>query len=347
MLAESWPADQFPDEQGFQVVNLVISPFLKFSRLLAFARSAAAWLAGPGGRRDAAVAVDRVPGVEVFWTAEGSHAAWLEARSRYASGLRRLSFRLNPLHRTHLRLEREMFRHPNLRLVVANSTRVRDDLARLHGLASGLVRILPSGIDPARVRPPNPRETAAEVRAELNLGDSPVILFVGSGFERKGLRFAIESLRLMKNSQAVLLAVGKDSPGPYLSLARRLGLAGRIRLIGVRSDVPRLLCAADAFVLPTIYDPGAISCLEALVAGVPVVTTRANGSADFLEPGLNGFVLDDPADSSNLAAGLDSALSLKPASFTPLADVPTLEQQAQALSEMLQQVAAEKKPGPI
>jgi UDP-glucose:(heptosyl)LPS alpha-1,3-glucosyltransferase len=58
----------------------------------------------------------------------------------------------------------------------------------------------------------------------------------------------------------------------------------------------RYLAAADAFMLPTLYEPFSNACLEALAAGLPVITTRYNGFAEIIEPGVDGEVIDNPRD---------------------------------------------------
>ncbi|MGH7395365.1 MAG: glycosyltransferase family 4 protein, partial [Candidatus Methylomirabilales bacterium] len=59
--------------------------------------------------------------------------------------------------------------------------------------------------------------------------------------------------------------------------------------------------AADVFVLPTRFDPFANATLEAMAAGLPVVTTRMNGVAEILTPGSDGYVLDDSPSAPALA----------------------------------------------
>jgi UDP-glucose:(heptosyl)LPS alpha-1,3-glucosyltransferase len=78
----------------------------------------------------------------------------------------------------------------------------------------------------------------------------------------------------------------------YQALAGRLGLAGRAHFLGGRGDLPRLYGAADAFVLPTLYDPMPNAALEALACGLPVVTTRGCGAREFIREGENGYVID-------------------------------------------------------
>jgi UDP-glucose:(heptosyl)LPS alpha-1,3-glucosyltransferase len=79
----------------------------------------------------------------------------------------------------------------------------------------------------------------------------------------------------------------------------------RTRFLGPRSDVPRLLAAADVFILPTIYDPFSNACLEALAAGLPVITTKANGFAEIIQNGAEGEVVAEPSDVLGLARAVE------------------------------------------
>jgi UDP-glucose:(heptosyl)LPS alpha-1,3-glucosyltransferase len=62
--------------------------------------------------------------------------------------------------------------------------------------------------------------------------------------------------------------------------------------------------AADIFLLPTIYDPFSNACLEALAAGLPIITTKGNGFSEIIEPGRHGSVVDDPRDVGALSDAL-------------------------------------------
>ena len=78
----------------------------------------------------------------------------------------------------------------------------------------------------------------------------------------------------------------------------------RAKFLGVVQDLPALYTAADVFTLPTIYDPFSNACLEAVAAGLPVVTTSANGFSEIITPGVHGHVVD-PGDVRGLAAALE------------------------------------------
>jgi UDP-glucose:(heptosyl)LPS alpha-1,3-glucosyltransferase len=97
---------------------------------------------------------------------------------------------------------------------------------------------------------------------------------------------------------------GRESPR-WRRRVTDLGLAARVRFVGQVADPERYYAAADGFVLPTHFDPFANATLEAMAAGLPVVTTRSNGVAEVLTPGMDGFVLEDSRD----AGGLEKALA--------------------------------------
>ncbi|WP_449246219.1 glycosyltransferase family 4 protein [Desulfarculus baarsii] len=254
------------------------------------------------------LSLERVPGSPVVRAGDGCHAAWLARRGRFCSALKRASFRFNPKHRAFLELERRTFASAALELVIANSRMVADELGQYCGVAKSKITVIYNGVDEARLAAARLAATRDRARDELAL-TRPTLLFLGSGFQRKGLAFAIEALALLP--EAELLVVGKDRVGAFKRQAGRLGLERRVRFMGQRKDVDMLLAGADAMVLPTIYDPCANACLEALWAGLPVVTTTANGAAELIDPGLGGGIVQRPDDARALAEACRRALGLE------------------------------------
>ena len=137
----------------------------------------------------------------------------------------------------------------------------------------------------------------------------PRILFVGSGFKRKGLHFLIMALAAMACRESRLLVVGQGRSAPYQRLAQKLGVAHRVKFLGPQAPVEQFYAASQVLALPTIYDPCSNVVLEALACGRPVVTTAANGASEFIEPGANGAIIARPDDYQSLAAALDEYLA--------------------------------------
>lgn len=254
---------------------------------------------------------ERIAGLPVYRAGDGVHRVFLRQRLRALPWWRRAAVLANPHHAWVLRAERAMFRHPALRAVICNSVMVRDEIATHFGVAPARLHVIRNGVDLQRFRPALPAERAA-ARAALGLADGEAAaLFVGSGFERKGLSACLHALaRLDAASRLRLFVVGADRRArAWRRLAGRLGVAARVSWLGPLHDVLPGLHAADLFVLPTLYDPFPNAALEALACGVPVVTSTASGAAEFIEAGRNGYVVDalDHAALARALAALEAA----------------------------------------
>jgi len=249
---------------------------------------------------------------QVYRAGDGCHREWLARRAPFLSPGARVAEGLRPLHRVMLFLEKRLFADPGLRRVIANSQQVKAEISRHYGVAPERIRVIYNGLDREQFRP---RDDAALKALRQRLGAPPaagLVLFVGSGFRRKGLTYLIEAFGSLKDRQSVLWVVGKGNPAPYRRLAGRLGCAGRVRFWGPQAEVASFYQAATVLALPTLYDPCSNVVLEALACGTPVVTTAANGAAEFLAPGLSGEILTQPDDVAGLAQALAAYLERGP-----------------------------------
>ncbi len=261
------------------------------------------------GRFDLVQSHERIPGCHIFRAGDGVHATWLALRDQARGGTARLATAFSPWHRYTLAAEAAMFGHPNLRAVICNSRLVRDDIARRFGVAEDKLHVIYNGVDLDHFHPGLQQEHRRALRASLGIADAtPVVLFVGSGFERKGIPTLLQALARMARRDAVLLVVGRDSHQRAMAAqADRLGVAGRVRFLGGRPDVRPYYGAADCFALPTLYDPMPNAALEALACGLPVVTSTTSGAAELITPGINGHVCQ-ATDVPALAKHLDALL---------------------------------------
>lgn len=192
------------------------------------------------------------------------------------------------------------------RRIVAISERVRAQLKQYYHVPDERMVTIPNGINLSRFDPINARSTA-EVRRSFGIPRAaPVVLFVGSQYRLKGLEFAIRALAEMKTT-AHLLVVGNDAAAPFKRLAEQLGVSDRVIFAGGRNDLPAIYPAADALVLPTLYETFALVCLEAMASGLPVLASPVGGIEDYLRDGQNGFhIRRDPRD---IAVKLDRLLN--------------------------------------
>lgn len=247
---------------------------------------------------DLVYSLERTLAQDAYRAGDGCHREWLARRREYDSLVQRGQLAISPFHHLLLYLESRLYRSPDLRLIIANSRQVKEEVQRHYQVPAEKVRVIYNGVDHGRFRwQPQKHRPAC-----------PLILFVGSGFKRKGLRFLIAALAELCHRPAQLLVVGQDRPQAYRSLATKLGVADKIIFLGPQHRVEEWYQRVALLVLPTIYDPCANVVLEALACGRPVVTTAANGAAEFITPGLNGAVLPRPDDIPGLAAAMEEFL---------------------------------------
>ena len=240
------------------------------------------------------MSLERIWRCDVYRAGDGVHRAWLERRAQIAGPLQKLSRILNRKHSATLALEKSLFADGGAGRVIANSRMVKDEIVRFYGFPNEKIDVVYNGVPIEAFQ--RGEESRAKIREMLGLKNKDIaVLFAGSGWERKGLRFAIEALEASGKEMRLLVAGRGD---------KRKFKSARVQFLDVVQDMPTLYGAADIFLLPTIYDPFSNACLEALAAGLPVVTTRANGFSEIMETGVHGTILDDPRNTDAICEAL-------------------------------------------
>lgn len=288
-----------------------------YSRLLggraardrSFAEAAQAEMAKGGF--DITQSHERIPGCMIFRAGDGVHAAWLDHRARILGPLQRATQRWSPYHHYVLGAEKAMFEHPALRAVICNSQMVADEVVRYYGVARNKLQVIYNGVDSEVFHPGLADEFRRSLRAGSSIpDDAPLLLFVGSGFERKGVPQLLQAAARMQRTDARIVIVGADRKLKAMQrLSEQLGLNQRALFTGPLKDVRPWYGAADGFVLPTLYDPCPNAALEALACGLPVVTSTSCGAQEWVNSGDNGWVVD-AVDINGLAQRLDDLVGL-------------------------------------
>ena len=279
----------------------------KTLRLISFALNTRRLLKAAGPQVGFSLA--RVPGLAVYRAGDGCHREWLARRAPYLSSPARAAQNFSLFHQVMLSIEGRLFHDPGLRRVIANSRQVREDILRLYGVNPASLRLIYNGLDRQRFHPLDPGAAAA-LRRRLGAPENgPVVLFVGSGFERKGLPYLFQAFGSLKDKTSQLWVVGKGDEALYRQAAKGLGVADRVKFWGPVTETAPFYQAATVLALPTLYDPCSNVVLEALACGTPAVTTAANGAAEFITPGENGVILPQPDDIEGLTAALAAFLA--------------------------------------
>jgi UDP-glucose:(heptosyl)LPS alpha-1,3-glucosyltransferase len=246
-------------------------------------------------RYDVLFSLERVWSCDVYRAGDGVHRAWLDRRQKFELPLKRFVRSLGSKHQDLLRVERSLFSGGNAVRVIAASQMVKDEIVNLYRYPADKIDIVRNGVPLEKFRfDPQLREKSRE---ELNLKpDQTALLFAGSGWERKGLLFAIQAAALCGDRKIRLLVAGRGNARLYKTKSLRFWREEPVQFLGEVADMLRVYAAADIFILPTIYDPFSNACLEALACGLPVITTRSNGFSEIIENGVHGSIVEHPGD---------------------------------------------------
>ena len=229
---------------------------------------------------------------DIYRPAEGIHATWLEERLRDAPASLRMRVAMSPFHRHKLAMERRLFASPWLRRVLCNSKLVRDDIKARFGLPDERLPVLYNAVD-SNVFSPELRVHRERIRGKYKIPDDAMVyLLVGSGFRRKGVPAALAALAQIPEPAHVLVVGDDRETETYKAMAREHGVRGRVTFAGFQADVGPYYGAADAFVLPALYDSFPDAAMEALASGLPVITSTRSGAAELVTEHDAGFVCD-------------------------------------------------------
>ncbi|MFL5331116.1 MAG: glycosyltransferase family 4 protein [Gemmataceae bacterium] len=305
LYAARWDAAALPQAIHFHALPVSTGP--RFLRPWRF--SAALRQALKSDRPEVSVGFDKVLGTDVYYPLGGLHVACAEFNLfKHRAGLLRLLARtiqkLDPAQQSFARFERRQMLGRDRPMLVVNSDFVRRHARKYYGLDPAQIRVLHNAIDPARFVETDRPRLRDEARREWGLRDDAVVAaIVAMNYRLKGLE---PLLRALPHSPATLtlLVAGNRNTKIYERLAEQLKVRDRVRLIGHCGDVRRVYFASDLLVHPTFYDPCSLVVLEALACGLPVITTAHNGAAELMHPPSEGFVIDDPHDSNQLAGRL-------------------------------------------
>ena len=281
--------------EGIAILRVPASHRKSPLRALAFSRSAAQ--ATRERSFDIVHSFSRTRHQDLYRAGGGSHEDYLR---RTFSPIGQAFRRLLPRHRSLLALERQVFADPGQRIQCASHL-VADRLRERHGVERERILLLPNAVDAHRFDASRQRDAAQQLRRALDARAQTIWLFPASGWRRKGLDLCLDAIARVADPGLRLWIAGRDDPGPWRRRAARAGLGESVRFLGPRRDLEVVYAAVDGMLLPTRYDAFANVTFEAAAAGLPIVTSRANGAADWLSSAACR-VVDDPGPEALAAA---------------------------------------------
>ncbi len=240
-------------------------------------------------------------------TAHSCHAAGMWASLQHRPGLgNRLRKSFSPAHRVILELERGTFRRAGH--LVAVSRRVGLQLRAVYPATRKIpLQVVYPGVHLPSVSAAERKRVRGELAERLGY-DAHAVVFalVANALKLKGADRVIESLARVRHPGAVLLLASRQGEDPDLAeLARRRGLAARVRFLPPGADPRPVFAAADVYIALPEYEAFGLAILEAMAFGLPLIITRNAGAAEILGPAAGGFRLPSRADTRTVAGAMD------------------------------------------
>lgn len=259
---------------------------------------------------DLVIGMNKMPGLDVYYAGDSC----FEEKARNQRGV---LYRLTPRYRSFRAAEAAVFDAGRSTQILTISDTYTPHFRHFYGTEPDRFHRLPPGIERDRAASPDSHERLARrqrVRSALGLADDELLLlFIGSGFIKKGLDRVLLALKAMPEkllARVRLMVVGRDNAEPFRRMAIRLGIDARVSFFpDGRDDVPDLLAAGDASVLPAYDENAGMFILESLVAGLPILVTANCGYASWVMSSGGGLVTPAPFEQQRFETDLVQLLT--------------------------------------
>ena len=313
---------RMPVPQGISIHRVPGISWPRTARLLTFGLLAPQWI--ERFNCDVTLSFDRLVRQDLFRSGGGAHKTFIDKMQAHGGLLKSIWYKLSPYHRIALAIERRQLSPAGSWKVIAVCDQTRREMIDAYGMAESRVEVIHNGVDHNRFHPSRRQLCANQIREEFNIpDDGRIMLFVGTGFRRKGLDRLLRLWRHDAPPHCYLLIVGNDA---HLASYRKVWRGNnQVLFAGARPNVEEFYAAADLLILPSVQEAFGNVVLEALASGLPVLTVAGVGALDKAGEKLREGILDNPDDIAEIKAKI---LRLS----NPLR-WPSLSRQARAVAE--------------
>jgi len=239
--------------------------------------------------------LDRITCADIYRAGDGVHKVLLSIEKKS---------KLNLLHPIYLYLEHHCFN--NARYIIANSKMVKRQIIDCYNINPNKINVIYNGIELKKI---NFKKSFQKISYEFLISDDqPILIFVGSGFKRKGLEEFLKIISKLRTKDIKAFVIGKDKNIKYYQdLSKELKIDNQVIFTGPRNDVDDFYTISDILLFPTHYDPFSNVVLEAMNFENVVYTTSNNGASEILD---ENFIMDQPYD-NRIIKSIDNLLSNK------------------------------------
>ena len=228
--------------------------------------------------------LDRITCPDLYRAGDGVHKVFLDIEKKS---------KLNPLHPIYLFLEKRCFKRASK--IIAISQMVKDNIVNTYEIDHNKISVIYPGIELKEI---NYKKSINKLSQEFSLTkDCQIILYVGSGFKRKGVKEFLQIISKLDNIHNIkAFVIGKEkNTSYYQNLAKELSIKKQVIFTGPREDVDDFFTISDIFLFPTHYEPFGNVVLEAMNLRNVVFTTKQCGGSELLD---SEFIMQSPDDIS-------------------------------------------------
>lgn len=257
------------------------------------------WMEGALKRRpvDCVVGFNKMPNLDIYYAADSCY----EEKARTQRGWH---YKLLPRYKHFAEYERAVFGEDSKTEIMIISEVQKPFFIQHYNTPVSRMYTLPPGISRDRIAPENAEDIRRQKRAELKLTEKDkLIILVGSGFIKKGLRraiLAVDALPDHVKEYTRFIVIGEDKAKQFLKLIDKLDLHDVIKIIGGSDDVPAFMLAADLMLHPALDENAGMVLLEAMVAGLPVLATDVCGYGHYVTEADMGRLVPSPFQQEDL-----------------------------------------------
>jgi UDP-glucose:(heptosyl)LPS alpha-1,3-glucosyltransferase len=254
---------------------------------------------------DVVVGFSKMPGLDVYYAADSCFAERMRREGR-------LITRFIPRYRHFMQYEKSVFDAGSTTQILLLSPLQQADFIRHYPGCESRLHLLPPGLDQDRLPVADCAAAREKFREQFGVAEGErVVLQIGSGFRVKGLDRSIKALASLPaalRARTRLFIVGQDKPGRFARLARRLRIHRQCHFLGGRDDVPFFLQGCDLLLHPAYSESAGYTLLEAIINGLPVLTTDTCGYAFHVNEAGAGQICRTPFVQRDLNARLHEML---------------------------------------
>lgn len=254
---------------------------------------------------DSVLGFNRLPGLDYYFAADTCFA-WKATRER--SWL----YRLAPRNRQYMAFEKAVFGPQSSTTIFMLSPLQKEEYLACYPQAAERMVDIPPGIARDRMAGDDAEELRRDFRQELGLKEDDIlVLQVGTGFPVKGVDRSLAAIAALPEEmkrKVHFLLLGADRHNKYKTMADKLDIGSCLTVLEGRNDMPKILQGADLLLQPSRKESAGMILLEAIVAGLPVLTTETCGYAFHVEQSGAGQVLNEPYSQNGLNETLQSML---------------------------------------